>query len=228
MENSIGGIHRNYDLLVQHELPVVGEVEVAVDHCLLVRRARESRSSRWCTRIPRRSPSAKSTSRAWPAWRSWRSMTRPAEPRWSPKVSEGTPAPSPLDGRPEVFGLEVVEETIQDYAENITRFVLIGRTPAPRGGDDQDIARVRAAEHARRATQGAQWLCAAGYQSHQARVPPHPRPSLGVRVLRGRRRRSSVTRVRPGHQPPGRVLALGTHARQLSRLDSRTQGSLKI
>jgi prephenate dehydratase len=36
MENSIGGsIHRNYDLLVEHELPIVGEVELRVDHCLL-------------------------------------------------------------------------------------------------------------------------------------------------------------------------------------------------
>jgi len=36
MENSIGGsIHRNYDLLVEHELPIVGEVEVRVDHCLM-------------------------------------------------------------------------------------------------------------------------------------------------------------------------------------------------
>src|SRR5258708_39995458 len=36
MENSIGGsIHRNYDLLVDHALPIVGDVEVPVDHCLL-------------------------------------------------------------------------------------------------------------------------------------------------------------------------------------------------
>src|SRR5258708_20537474 len=36
MENSIGGtIHRNYDLLVDHALPIVGEVELRVDHCLL-------------------------------------------------------------------------------------------------------------------------------------------------------------------------------------------------
>src|SRR6476469_768025 len=36
MENTIGGtIHRNYDLLVEHELPIVGEVELRVDHCLL-------------------------------------------------------------------------------------------------------------------------------------------------------------------------------------------------
>ena len=36
MENSIGGsIHRNYDLLVEHELPIVGEIELKVDHCLM-------------------------------------------------------------------------------------------------------------------------------------------------------------------------------------------------
>jgi prephenate dehydratase len=36
MENSIGGSsHRNYDLLVEHELPIVGEVELKVEHCLL-------------------------------------------------------------------------------------------------------------------------------------------------------------------------------------------------
>src|SRR3954469_4634310 len=36
MENTIGGsIHRNYDLLVEHELPIVGEIQLKVDHCLL-------------------------------------------------------------------------------------------------------------------------------------------------------------------------------------------------
>src|SRR3989442_275380 len=36
IENSIGGsIHRNYDLLLSHELPIVGEVELPVVHHLL-------------------------------------------------------------------------------------------------------------------------------------------------------------------------------------------------
>src|SRR5438034_7288567 len=36
IENSIGGtIHRNYDLLLEHELPIVGEVELPVVHQLL-------------------------------------------------------------------------------------------------------------------------------------------------------------------------------------------------
>src|SRR4029453_35313 len=36
IENSIGGsIHRNFDLLLEHQLPIVGEVEVPVVHHLL-------------------------------------------------------------------------------------------------------------------------------------------------------------------------------------------------
>src|SRR5687768_14846819 len=35
LENSIGGtIHRNYDLLLEHELSITGEVELDVIHCL--------------------------------------------------------------------------------------------------------------------------------------------------------------------------------------------------
>ena len=35
VENSIRGtIHRNYDLLVEHEIPITGEVEIEVVHCL--------------------------------------------------------------------------------------------------------------------------------------------------------------------------------------------------
>src|SRR6476620_11130362 len=37
VENSIGGsIHRNYDLLLEHDLPIVGEVVLDITHNLLV------------------------------------------------------------------------------------------------------------------------------------------------------------------------------------------------
>src|SRR5438876_8839156 len=36
VENSIGGsIHRNFDLLLEHDLPIVGEVQLAITHNLL-------------------------------------------------------------------------------------------------------------------------------------------------------------------------------------------------
>ena len=36
VENSIGGsIHRNFDLLLEHDLPIVGEVQLVITHNLM-------------------------------------------------------------------------------------------------------------------------------------------------------------------------------------------------
>ena len=54
IENSIGGsIHRNYDLLLEHELPVVAEVLLQVSHNLLAF-PDEARRLKRCIRTPGR------------------------------------------------------------------------------------------------------------------------------------------------------------------------------
>ena len=65
IENSIGGsIHRNYDLLLEHELPVVAEVLLQVSHNLLAFPGTQLKDIKKVYRIPRGSHSAKDSCRA--------------------------------------------------------------------------------------------------------------------------------------------------------------------
>ena len=82
IENSIGGsIHRNYDLLLEHELPVVGEVLLQVSHHLLAFPGTKLQTSRRSIRTRRVSRSARAFSRVSRASRSWRRTTPPAARR---------------------------------------------------------------------------------------------------------------------------------------------------
>ena len=132
MENSIGGsIHRNYDLLVEHELPIVGEVEIAVDHCLLVRPGTRLED----LAMVYSHPQALAQCEQYLARMAGVEIVAVYDTAGGAKmVAEGERADAGAVASlraAEVFGLEVAAEKIQDYEENITRFVLIGRTPAP-------------------------------------------------------------------------------------------------
>src|SRR5687768_15314709 len=132
MENSIGGsIHRNYDLLVEHELPIVGEVEVAVEHCLLVRPGTRLRD----VKVVYSHPQALAQCERYLARMEGVEIVAVYDTAGGAKmVAEGTRADAAAVASrraAEVFALEVAEEGIQDYAANITRFVIVGRMPAP-------------------------------------------------------------------------------------------------
>ena len=101
-----------------------------------------------------------------------------------------------------VFGLDMLKAGIQDYADNITRFLVVTRAgrASPRfiGGraGQQDHHRLHAAQHAGRAVQGAERVRAARNRRHQDRIAAD-RPPLGIPVLPGPRRRAARAPVRP-------------------------------
>ena len=129
MENSIGGsIHRNYDLLVQHELPIVGEIELPVDHCLLARPG---------TRLSDLTAVYSHPQALAQCEEYLRRMTNVEiiavydTAGGAKMVAEGarTDAGAIASRRAgELFGLEVLDEAVQDYAANITRFVIVARS----------------------------------------------------------------------------------------------------
>ncbi len=132
MENSIGGsIHRNYDLLVEHELPIVAEVELEVDHCLLVRPGARIGD----LKVVYSHPQALAQCEQYLNRLSGVEIVAVYDTAGGAKLvaETGRSDAGAVASRraAELFGLEIAEERIQDYAENITRFVLIGRTASP-------------------------------------------------------------------------------------------------
>ena len=177
MENSIGGsIHRNYDLLVEHELPIVGEVELAVDHCLLVRPGTRLHD----LKVVYSHPQALAQCERYLARMAGVDIVAVYDTAGGAKmVAEGerTDAGAVASRRAaEVFGLEIAEEKIQDYEENITRFVLIGRTPAP-----ADEATKTSIVFALQSTPGALYKALSGFALRDINLT-----KLESRPIRGR------------------------------------------
>jgi prephenate dehydratase len=126
LENSIGGtIHRNYDLLLDHELAITGEVELDVVHCLQALPG----TSLADVKVVYSHPQALAQCE-----RYLKDLGVTVEAVYDTAggaklVSEQRIAgAAALASRraAEVFGLDVLQEAVQDYEYNITRFAIIG------------------------------------------------------------------------------------------------------
>jgi prephenate dehydratase len=128
IENSIGGsIHRNYDLLLAHELPIVAEVELPVVHQLLAvpgatlsglkRVYSHPQGLAQCERFLR-TLSGVEIIATYDTAGSAKMVAEAGAP-------EAAAIASARAG--EVFGLMPLASSIQDFDDNITRFLVIGR-----------------------------------------------------------------------------------------------------
>ena len=130
IENSIGGsIHHNYDLLLEHHLPIVGEVELPVVHYLLALPGSSIADLRRVYSHPQGLAQCE---------RFLRTLTgveiiATYDTAGSAKLVADehlTDAAAIASARAgEVFGLTPLASSIQDYDDNITRFLVIGRRP---------------------------------------------------------------------------------------------------
>ena len=132
IENSIGGsIHRNYDLLLEHELRIVGEVEVPVVHHLLAARGATVEGLRrvyshpqalaQCERFLRTLGDVEVVAVGNTALAA-RRVAEEARP-------DAAAIASARAG--EAFGLVALAEAVQDFEDNVTRFIVVGRRPLP-------------------------------------------------------------------------------------------------
>lgn len=134
MENSIGGsIHRNYDLLVEHELPIVGEVELSIDHCLLARPGVALEDLRVVYSHPQALAQCEQYLKGLPGVDIIAVYDTAGGAKMVHEEARTDVAAVASRRAAEVFDLTILAESIQDYAINLTRFVLIGRKAVPAG-----------------------------------------------------------------------------------------------
>src|SRR5436309_3455890 len=130
IENSIGGsIHRNYDLLLAHEIPIVAEVEVPVVHHLLAlptttldalkKVYSHPQALAQCERFLRKLSGVEIVATY--------DTAGSAKMVADQQLPDAAAIASSRAG--ELFGLTPLASSIQDYDDNITRFLVIGRRP---------------------------------------------------------------------------------------------------
>ena len=126
LENSIGGtIHRNYDLLLEHDLPITGEVELDVVHCLQALPGTTMADVKVVYSHPQALAQCE---------RYLKDLGVTVEAVYDTAGGAKLVAEQRMAGAAalasrraaEVFGLDVLQEAVQDYEYNITRFAIIG------------------------------------------------------------------------------------------------------
>jgi prephenate dehydratase len=131
VENSqAGSINQAYDLLLDHDLRVIGEAKLRVRHCLLVppgmvasdilRVRSHPQALAQCERYLR--------TRGWEAVPGYDTAGSARELAASPEPGTAAIA-SKLAGQ--TYGLDVLDVGIEDSSENTTRFFILGREDLP-------------------------------------------------------------------------------------------------
>ena len=139
VENSLeGAVTQVNDLLTTTDLKVVGEIKIAVNHCLLATEATDYRDIRQvfshpqalaqCRNFLRRN---KLEPRPYYDTAGAAKMLVRENPRAAAAIASSLCA--------ELYDLEIIKERIEDGPSNSTRFLLLAREPHPDNGDKTSI-----------------------------------------------------------------------------------------
>ncbi|KAI3723966.1 hypothetical protein L2E82_35730 [Cichorium intybus] len=129
IENSLGGsIHRNYDLLLRHRLHIVGEVKLAIRHCLLANHGVKIEDLKRVLSHPQALAQCENTLTRLGIVREAVDDTAGAAKHVALHKLEDTGAVASAAAA-NIYGLNLLVQDIQDYSDNVTRFLMLAREP---------------------------------------------------------------------------------------------------
>ncbi len=137
IENSLAGsIHQNYDLLLRYDLPIGGEYFLRVQHCLIAFPGVEKNELRRVISHPQALGQCTAYLRA---------SNVKVEPVYDTAGSvkmlkesgDKTTGAIASHRAADIYGMQILEEDIEDNAENYTRFLAIQREPIKPKGESK-------------------------------------------------------------------------------------------
>jgi prephenate dehydratase len=130
IENTIGGsIHRNFDLLLEHHLPIVGELELPVVHHLLAMPGTGMEKVRRIYSHPQALAQCDRFLRTLTGVEVIATYDTAGSAKLIVDEHLADAAAIASARAAEVFGLEILRSSIQDYEHNVTRFLVVGSRP---------------------------------------------------------------------------------------------------
>lgn len=135
IENSLAGsVHRNYDLLLQHELHIVGEVNVRVIHCLIANPGVRLEEVRRVYSHPQALTQCEASLAALPGVQAIPTYDTAGSAKLLKEQGARDAAAIASRRAAEIYGLDVLRSHLEDVPDNYTRFLALGREPAAPAG----------------------------------------------------------------------------------------------
>ncbi len=135
IENSLAGsIHRNYDLLLQHELYIVGETNVRVMHHLIANRGVRLSDVRRIYSHPQALAQCEATLAALPGVEVVPTYDTAGSVKLIKEQNLRDAAAIASRRAAEIYDMEILRNNLEDVPDNYTRFLALSRTPVKATG----------------------------------------------------------------------------------------------
>ena len=130
IENSLAGsINQNYDLLLEFDLSIVGEVKLRVSHNLLANRGVREKDVKKLYGHPQALAQCDRFLRLHPDWTVYQTYDTAGSVKMIKEQEASDTAAIASSQAAKIYEVDVLQEAIEDNPQNYTRFVVIAKEP---------------------------------------------------------------------------------------------------